>query len=184
MFYLLHFWCSTLHLMKSAKRCLYNSGIKVDILDTCAAMICSYFGIAFLLFFIRIENAVYTFCQNSALLFINGLIFDIMYTRNNQSLESEWKPMLASLRSVNDRRFSWLCKVISRLAEFCSEMPRKLWKKCWPENIYIVGRQTYEGLKISVNSIIETAQFLFWHQVKYVLTERFFQDPFENWFGR
>ena len=75
--------------MKSAKRCLYNSGIKVDILDTCAAMICSYFGIAFLLFFIRIENAVYTFCQNSALLFINGLIFDIMYTRNNQSLESE-----------------------------------------------------------------------------------------------
>ena len=111
MFYLLHFWCSTLHLMKSAQHCLYNSGIKVDILDTCGAMICSYFGIAFLLFFIKIENAVYTSCQNSTLLFINGLIFDIMNTQNNQSLESEWKPMLAPLRSVNDQRFSWLRNV-------------------------------------------------------------------------
>ena len=38
---------------------LYNSGIKVDILDTRGAMIWSYFGIVFLLFFIKIENAVY-----------------------------------------------------------------------------------------------------------------------------
>ena len=75
--------------MISAQHCLYNSGIKVDILNTYGAMICSYFGIAFLLFFIKIENAVYTSCQNSTLLFINGLIFDIMNTQNNQSLESE-----------------------------------------------------------------------------------------------
>ena len=47
--------------MKSAQHYLYNSGIKVDILDTCGEMIYSYFGIAFLLFFIRIEKAVYTF---------------------------------------------------------------------------------------------------------------------------
>ena len=26
MFYLLHFWCSTLHSIKSAQHCLYNSG--------------------------------------------------------------------------------------------------------------------------------------------------------------
>ena len=32
--------------------------------------------------------------------------------------------------------------------------------------------------------IIEGIQFLLWHQVKYVLTERFCQDPLENWFGR
>ena len=52
-------------------------------------MICSYFGIAFLLFLIKIENAVYTSCKKSSLLFINGLIFDIMNTQNNQSLEFE-----------------------------------------------------------------------------------------------
>ena len=94
MFYRLHFWCSTLHLLKSAQHCPYNSGIKVDTLDACGAMICSYFEIAFLLFFRKIENAVYTSCQNSTLLFINGLIFDIMNTQTNQSLEFEWKPML------------------------------------------------------------------------------------------
>ena len=43
-----------------------------------------------------------------------------------------------------------------------------------------ISWQTYEGLKISVKA----TQFLLWHQVKYVLTERFYQDPLENWFGR
>ena len=116
MFYLLHFWCSILHLMKSAQHCLYNSGVKVDILDTCKAMICSYFGTAFLLFFIKMDNAVYTSRQKSTLLFINWLIFEIiMNTQNNQSLEFEWKPMLALLKSVNDQRFSWLRNVFLKL---------------------------------------------------------------------
>ena len=57
--------------MKSAQHCLYNSGIKVDILDTCGTMISSYPGIAFLQFFIKIEKVVYTSCQNNTLLFIN-----------------------------------------------------------------------------------------------------------------
>ena len=60
--------------------------VKVDVLHTCGAMICSYFGIAFLLFFMKIENAVYASFQNSMLLFINGLIFDIMNIQSNQSL--------------------------------------------------------------------------------------------------
>ena len=117
MFYLLHFWWSTLHLMKLAQHSLYNSGIKVDILDTCGAMICLYFGIAFLLFFISIENAVYTSCQKSALLFINGLVFGIINTQNNQSLEFEWKPMLAPppFRSVNEQRLSWIGNVFLKL---------------------------------------------------------------------
>ena len=114
MFHLVHFWCSTLHLIKSAQNCLYNSGMKVDILDTCGAMICSYFEIAFLLFFRKIENAVYTSCQNSTLLLINWLIFNIINTQSH-SLEFEWKPMLAPLRSVNDQRFSSLHNAFLKL---------------------------------------------------------------------
>ena len=68
----------------------------------------------FCYFNIKIENAVYTSCQSSTLLLINGLIFDIN-TPNNQSLESEWKPMLAPLRSVNDQRFSWLHNIFLKL---------------------------------------------------------------------
>ena len=93
---------------------VYTILVNVDVLDTCGAKICSYFGIAFLLFFLKIENLrknPYKSLQNSTLLFPNGLIFDIMNIRNNQSLEFEWIPMLAPLRFVYDRRFSWLCNV-------------------------------------------------------------------------
>ena len=86
--------------------------VKVDVINTCGAMICSYFGVVFVLLLKKTENAVYTCFQNSMLLFINGFIFDIMNIQNNQSLEFEWVPMLAPfIRSVNDWRFPWLCNV-------------------------------------------------------------------------
>ena len=74
--------------MKSAQHSLYNSGIKVEILDIFmwSNDIWNCFGIAFLLFSIKIKNAVYTSCQNSTLSFINGLIFDIMNTQTNLSM--------------------------------------------------------------------------------------------------
>ena len=129
--------CTLMPLRKSAQHCPFNSSIKVDIVDACGAMICSYFGIPFLLFFMKIENTVYTSFQNSTLLFINGLIFDIMNIQNNQSLEFQWIPMLPPLRSVNDQRFSWLRNVFLKSFQFCSAMPRKLYKRCWPENVHI-----------------------------------------------
>ena len=60
--------------------------VKIDVLNTYGAMICSYFGIVFLLLF---KNVFYTSFINSILLFINGLIFDIMNIQNYQSLEFE-----------------------------------------------------------------------------------------------
>ena len=47
-----------------------------------------------------------------------------------------------------------------------------------------ISQQTYEGLKISANSIIEAVQFLLQHEVRCVLPKRFSQDPLENYFGR
>ena len=123
MFYLLHFWLSTLHSMKShynskvrtycstcikyiylyqnctdsvvlisksAQHCLYNSGK-----DRCTRYMWSnnMFVVwnPILLFFMKIENNVYTSFQNSMLLFINGLIFDIM---NIQNKISQYKSLL------------------------------------------------------------------------------------------
>ena len=85
MFYLLHFWCSTSHTTKSAQHCTIL--ITVDVRDTCGAMICSFFGIPFLVFFMKIENDVCTSFQSSTLLFINGLIFDIMNIQNNHKCQ-------------------------------------------------------------------------------------------------
>lgn len=47
-----------------------------------------------------------------------------------------------------------------------------------------ISWQTYEGIKITVNSAIELIQFLLQNNVSYVLTERFCQDPLENYFRR
>ena len=135
----------TLHLMKSAHSIQWYKGI--DILDTCGAMICSYFGIAFLLFFIRIENAVYTSCQNSALLFINGLIFDIMNTQNNQSLVFEWKPMLPQpmlkpqgfhgfvMFPLSYSKIGWI--LFRNAKEALKEMPAR---KCSDHGVAIIQR--------------------------------------------
>ena len=141
MFCLLHFWLSTLHSMKShynskvqtyhCSTCikyiyLYQNWVrnqydtvcttlvKIDVLNTYGVMICSYFGVAFVLLLKKIENAVYTCFQNSMLLFINGFIFDIMNIQNNHSLEFEWVPMLALylLDHVNDWSFQWLQNVL------------------------------------------------------------------------
>ena len=138
-------------------------------------------------FFIKIENAVYTSFQKITFLFINRLIFDIMNT--NQSLEFEWKPMLAPLRFINDRRFSWLCNVVPKSfqdwlnsAQQAKEiLQKRLARKC------SYREQTYEGLIINVNPSTEATQFFFWHQVKYVLIGRFCRfcrDFLENWFCR
>ena len=45
-----------------------------------------------------------------------------------------------------------------------------------------ISWQTYEGIKITVNSLIEVVKYLLDQEgVPYVLTERFFQDPLENY---
>ena len=151
MFYLLHFWCSTLHSMKSAQRCTIL--LMVNVIDTCGAIIFSYVGIAFLLFFMKIENTAYTSFQNNMLLLINGLIFDIINIQNSHCLEFEWIAMLSPLRSVNDSRFSWLQNAFLKSSqdwlnsvEQCQGNFRKVagWK-------IFISSQTYEGLEIGVN---------------------------------
>ena len=147
--------CTLMPLRKSAQHCPFNSSIKVDIVDACGAMICSYFGIPFLLFFMKIENTVYTSFQNSTLLFINGLIFDIMNIQNNQSLEFEWIPMLPPLRSVNDRRFSWLRNVfLKSFQDWLNSVQQcqgNFTKDAGQKMFISISWQTYEGLKISIN---------------------------------
>ena len=127
--------------------------LKEDVLDTYGATICSNVGVAFLLFFMKTENTISTSFQSSTFVFINGLIFDIMNIRNNQSLEFEWILMLAPLRSVNDRRFSrprdvflksfqdWLNSVQQCQGNFTKDTGQKMF----------ISWQTYEGLKISPN---------------------------------
>ena len=47
-----------------------------------------------------------------------------------------------------------------------------------------ISRQTYEGMKISIYSLIELVKFLLNSGIDYVLTNRFCQDPVEQYFGK
>ena len=44
--------------------------------------------------------------------------------------------------------------------------------------------QTYEGFNITVDSAIEVVRFLLEEGMEFVLTERFCQDPVEEYFGK
>lgn len=44
--------------------------------------------------------------------------------------------------------------------------------------------QTYEGFQLTVQSTIESTKFLLQEGMEYVLTERFYQDPAEEFFGK
>ena len=94
--------------------------------------------------------------------------------------------MLAPFRSVNDWRFSWLCKFFLKSFQHwlnSVQQHQGNFTKDAGRKIFILW-QTYEEWKISFNSIIEATQFLLWHQTKYVLTESFCEDLLENWFVR
>ena len=143
----------TLHLMKSAQHPLYNSGKgrctrymwsnDMFILWNCISAI-----------FMKIENAIYISFQNSTLLFNNGLIFFIMDIQNNQSLELEWIPMPAQLRSANDWRFFWLRNVfLKSFQDWLNSFQQCQGKftKDTGQKMFMHNVANYEGLKISVN---------------------------------
>ena len=72
--------------LKSAQHCLYNSGK-----DRCTQYMWAndMFPLWNRISAIFFEDTIYTSFQNSTLLFIYGLIFDIMNIQDNQSLEFE-----------------------------------------------------------------------------------------------
>lgn len=73
--------------------------------------------------------------------------------------------------------------MFSRLAKFCGVVSRKLYNRCYNRQILMLWR-AYEGLKLTVNSIIGATEFLLRHSVKYVLTEDFCQGPLANYLSR
>ena len=70
--------------------------------------------------------------------------------------------MLAPLRSVNERRFSWLRNVFFKSFQdwlnFVQQCQGNFTKDTGQK--MFISWQTYEGLKIRVNLIIEATRFL------------------------
>ena len=112
--------------------------------------------------------------------------FDCLNVKNTDEATTKLKPFLKEYRSPDDERFTWLTdtflKYFSDWQYSINVNPGPLTKNA-KANMFL-SWQTHEGIKITTDSPMELVKYLLNQGVPYVLTERFCQDPLENYFGR
>ena len=123
--------------------------------------------------------------ETAALCSLMDGFFDIINIKNTREADRKLKPFLKPFSSHDDSRFDWLRHVFLKYFEDWLESinSRADHIKADDRGKMFLSWQTYEGIKITVPSVIELVQFLLSKNVPYVLTERFCQDPLENYFG-
>ncbi len=110
--------------------------------------------------------------------------FDCLNTRSTTEHTRKRNESLAPYSSPDDWHFEWLQNVfLSYLTDWCrgvTERPGPFTKD--DSGRMFVSQQTYIGMKITVNSLIEVVKFLLSESCEFVLSERFCQDPLEEYF--
>jgi len=112
--------------------------------------------------------------------------FDCGNVRNTQEYITKRKPFLKPYSSLGDERFDWLENTFLKYFEDWLKWIEETHPTMTPENKarMFISWQTYEGIQLSVKSLIHSVKFLLNNGVSYVLTERFCQDDLENYFGK
>ena len=97
----------------------------------------------------------------------------------------ELRPFNAPFSSTDDPWFSWLKnQFLKYFEDWLGSLEERTGAYTkFEEQKMFISSQTYKGLKITVHSVIELVKFLIIDKVLYLLTERFCQDPLENYFG-
>ena len=95
------------------------------------------------------------------------------------------RPFNAPFSSTDDPWFSWLKnQFLKYFEDWLGSLEERTGAYTkFEEQKMFISSQTYKGLKITVHSVIELVKFLITDKVLYLLTERFCQDPLENYFG-
>ena len=111
--------------------------------------------------------------------------FDCKNVRSGDEYIRKRKPKLAPYTNLNDPSFDWL------KTEFLSYL--RLWKCSTEQRIgnftqnarskMFLSWQTFVGFEVTTYSVIEVVKFLLSEGMAFVLTERFCQDPIEEYFG-
>eukprot|EP00794_Sanderia_malayensis_P013195 gene13195-14544_t len=118
--------------------------------------------------------------------FMFDQFFYCMNVRNTVEHQLKRKPFLKPYESLEDERFTWLADVFLKYFEdwlLSIENKQGEFSKDEKANMFL-SQATHEGVMITVNSTVELVKFLLANGAKFVLTERFCQDPLENYFGR
>ena len=113
--------------------------------------------------------------------------FDCVNVRNQSGSKKKLKPFLKSFESLDDERLTWLIEVFLKYFTDWKDSVdnRKGNFSAKDREAMFISSQTYEGLRITFFSMVEVIKYLLLKcGINYVLTERFCQDPLENYFGR
>lgn len=111
--------------------------------------------------------------------------FDCLNVRSYEEHNRKRKPFLKPYENVNDERLTWINDIfLAYLSQWKTNIENR------PGNYTLNARgrmflshQTYEGLQITSYSVIEAVTYLIQQGFSKVLSERFCQDPVEEYFG-
>ncbi|XP_011680559.1 uncharacterized protein LOC100893587 [Strongylocentrotus purpuratus] len=112
--------------------------------------------------------------------------FDCLNVSTASEGQRKRNPNLLPYRDVDDSRFEWLRDVF---LQYLSD-----WEKAIADSPNLsaiererrcISKETRDGLRITVNSFVElTKELLVEEGVQYVLSEKFSQDPIEEYFSK
>ena len=109
--------------------------------------------------------------------------FDCLNVRSTTEHTRKRNDFLAPYTNAEDSRFDWLQNTfityLDAWYKVTQERPGSF--NGDPKARMFISQQTYRGLKITVNSIVQVVQFLLSEGMEYVLSERF---CLEEYFGR
>ncbi len=112
--------------------------------------------------------------------------FDCLNVRSPNEFKAKRKEDLKPYTSMQDERFAWLQGDFLKYFKDWEESIKKRHDKKYSESEksrMFISRQTHEGLQITAHSVVEATKYLLSQGTEYVLTERFNQDPVEEYFG-
>lgn len=111
--------------------------------------------------------------------------FDIMNIRNLDEGQRKNKDNLKPFTNINDPRFVWLIenflKYFDEWKVAIENRPGNFTKNA--KSRMFISWQSFEGLQMTVYSMIEVTRYLLQNGFRYVMTNRFCQDPVEEFFG-
>ncbi|KAJ8025305.1 Transposable element P transposase [Holothuria leucospilota] len=111
--------------------------------------------------------------------------FDCLNVRSTSEHVRKRKPNLAPYKQLDDNRFIWL---EDEFVRYFDEWKQSIesregnFNKNAQSQMFI-SKQTFDGFKITVYSLIAATKFLLSEGMEFVLSERFCQDPLEEYFG-
>ncbi len=111
--------------------------------------------------------------------------FDCLNVRSSTEHVRKRNDFLEPYSSSNDKRFDWLQNTfLVYLEEWYTATQHRpgVFSKDDRAKMFI-SHQTYQGLKITVYSLIGITKFLLSAGMKFVLSEKFCQDALEEYFG-